>query len=159
MQRSSGRGVMAGIVGGLVGSIALRGWMTAAGAARGLGVSPDQGGPAHQVAAATVRKVSGRKLGETGRAMGGELTHYLFGAVTGALYGAIAERYAWTTAGYGLVFGTGVFLAADESSMPALGLVPWPWQESAESQAEHLAAHLVFGVVTEMTRRAVRERF
>ena len=151
------KGVVAGAIAGLVGSVALRLWTTAFSKIHADTYLPDPNGPAHQVGALVAEKFTQRPLSLRGRLLAGELTHYAFGAVNGAIYGALAERYPWTTSGDGLLFGTGVFLAADESSMPALGLVPPPWRETPAAQLEHLAAHLVFGVVTEVTRAALRQ--
>lgn len=155
--RSFGRGVLAGVAGGLAGSVALRVWMTAMSRVHAGTTAPDQNGPAHQVAALVVGELTGKPLTGRQRFLAGEVTHYLFGAVTGAIYGGLAEYQPWVTAGSGLLFGTGVFLAADESSMPLLGLIPPPWKETPAAQAEHWAAHLVFGVVGEMARRGLRE--
>lgn len=91
------------------------------------------------------------------RVIAGEIVHYAFGAITGGIYGGLAEYQPWTTAGAGLVFGTGVFLAADKTSMPWLGLIPPPWTETPAAQLEHWAAHLVFGVAGELTRRVLRQ--
>ena len=158
MGRDVGKGILAGVIGGLVGSVALRVWMTARSRHHAETMVPDQNGPAHQVAALVVGKVSGRELAGNERLVAGEIVHYLFGALTGGIYGAIAEYQPWTTAGGGVLFGTGVFVAADESSMPLLGLVPPPWTETLAAQAEHWAAHLVFGVAGEATRKLVRGR-
>ena len=156
MSRSLGKGVLAGVVGGLVGSVALRGWMTAMSYRHKRTVMPDQGGPAHRVAALIVTKVTGKPLTARQQFLGGEIVHYAFGLVNGGFYGGLAEYQPWTTAGTGALFGTGVFLAADESSMPLLGLCPPPWTETPAAQLEHWAAHLVFGVISEVTRREVR---
>ena len=87
--------------------------------------------------------------------LGGEIVHYAFGAVVGGIYGGLAEYQPWVLSGYGLLFGVGVFVAADETSMPALGLTNKPWDETIAAQVEHLAAHLVFGVASEAARRLV----
>lgn len=157
MNRSLGRGILAGIAGGLAGSVALRVWMTAMSRVHAGTIVPDQNGPAHQVAALVTTGLTGRPLTGRQRLVAGEMTHYVFGAVTGAIYGGLAEYQPWVTAGAGLLFGTGVFFAADESSMPLLGLIPPPWEETPTAQAEHWAAHLVFGVAGEMTRQKARE--
>ena len=157
MSRSIGKGILAGIIGGVVGSVALRVWTTAATYARGRTIVPDQGGPAHQVGALVVKGLTGKEPAGRQRVLVGEIVHYAFGAFSGGIYGAVAEVQPWTTAGAGLLFGTGVFVAADESSMPLLGLIPPPWEETAAAQMEHWAAHLLFGVVGELTRRRVRQ--
>lgn len=155
--RSLPKGLLAGAVAGLVGSVALRLWTTAFSKLHANTYLPDPNGPAHQVGAFVAEKFTRHPLTPGARLLAGEITHYIFGAVNGAIYGALAERYLWTTAGQGLLFGTGVFLAADESSMPALGLIPPPWRETSAAQLEHLAAHLVFGITTELTRNALRK--
>ena len=156
--KSAGRAVLAGVVGGLVGSLAMKGYIVAARRLHGDRSSPafDQGGPSHQVAELAFRGVAGRSLTPAERVVGGEVVHYAFGAFVGAIYGGLAEYQPWVLAGYGLLFGVGVFVAADESSMPALGLTNKPWDETLGAQAEHLGAHLVFGVVSEAVRKPVR---
>ena len=156
MGRNVGKGILAGAIGGLVGSVVLRGWTGVSGRMHGGTGKPDLNGPAHRVGALVAEEVTGEELTDSGRMAVGEVVHYAFGAVVGAVYGGLAEVWPWTTAGVGVLFGTGVFVAADESSMPMLGLVKAPWQEGVGDQAEHWAAHVVFGVATELTRRAVR---
>lgn len=155
-----GRGIMAGAVAGLIGSAVLKLYMLGA---RSLHegrwqTQLDGNGPAHRVADLAARKLTGSGLTPRGRVLGGELVHYAFGAVVGGIYGGLAEYAPWTTAGTGALFGSGVFLAADESSMPALGLSNLPWRETPAAQTEHLLAHLAFGVATELSRRAIRGR-
>ena len=157
MNKSVGRAILAGVVGGLVGSVVLRGWMTAMSRVHAGTAVPDQNGPAHQVAAMVMTTLTGKPMTERERFIAGEVVHYLFGAFSGAIYGGIAEYQPWVTAGAGVLFGTGVFLAADESSMPLLKLVPPPWEETPAAQLEHWAAHLVFGVTGEFVRRGARE--
>ena len=155
--RSIRKGIAAGIVGGLVGSVALRAWMTCMSYRHRHTMLPDQNGPAHQVGAIVAGKLTGKILGGRPRMIAGEIVHYAFGAFTGGIYGALVEYQPWATAGAGLLFGTGVFLAADESSMPLLHLIPPPWTETPAAQLEHWAAHLVFGVASELTRRNFRQ--
>ena len=149
--------MVAGIAGGLLGSLAMKEAIVAVRMARGGDRTLDQTGPSHQVADLLSRKVTGKALEGRQLAIGGELMHYAFGVFVGGIYGGLSEHWRWTRGGAGCIFGTGVFLAADESSMPALGLVKKPWEESAAAQAEHLAIHLVFGVAAEAGRAAVRK--
>lgn len=156
MKADVGKGIMAGVIGGLVGSMALRAWMTLMSQVQKDTIIPDQNGPAHQVAAIVAYQFTGEQLSGSRRLLAGEAVHYAFGAVTGGIYGALAEYQPWTTGAAGTLFGTGVFLAADESSMPLLGLVPPPWTESKAAQLDHWVAHLIFGAVTEVSRRSLR---
>lgn len=162
--KSVGRGIVAGIVGGLVGSVFLKAAIVGArklhtGSAQ-TGNPPadfDTRGPAHQVAELAFHQATGRSLTPQQRIVAGEIVHYAFGAVSGAIYGGVAEYLEWATWGEGLLFGTAVFIAADESSMPALGLVPWPWEESLPAQLEHWAVHLAFGLSAEWARKQTRQ--
>ncbi len=83
--------------------------------------------------------------------------HYAFGASIGGAYGAAAEKLPQVTTGFGLPFGTAVFVGADEVAVPALGLASQP--PSTTKVQDHiysLASHLVYGATTELVRRGVR---
>ncbi|MBI3654371.1 MAG: DUF1440 domain-containing protein [Acidobacteria bacterium] len=87
----------------------------------------------------------------------GEAVHYAMGAASGALYGGLAELMPQVTLGLGLPFGTAVWLVADEVLVPALGLAKAPTQYPLSTHASALASHFVYGVATDVVRRAVRE--
>jgi uncharacterized membrane protein YagU involved in acid resistance len=55
-----------------------------------------------------------------------------------------------------MTFGAALFVAADEIVVPALGLSPQPTESSISSHLYGLAAHLVYGVTTEVVRRGLR---
>jgi len=97
--------------------------------------------------------VTGQHLTKQGKQKGGPIVHYAFGALMGALYGALAELSETSTSGAGTAFGTGLFIAADEIMVPALGLSKPPTQQPVSDQLTHYAAHLVYGTTTEMVRR------
>ncbi len=155
--RSVWRGVLAGSVGGLLGSLVMKAWIvgmrraqTGAG-----GMELDQSGPAHQVAEMAAQKATGTSFSQRGRAAGGEMVHYAFGALVGGFYGGLGESWTWVRWGGGTLFGTGVFLAADEFSLPLLNLGNKPSDETLEAQAQHWLAHVAFGVSTELARRVL----
>lgn len=122
-------------------------------------------GPRHGPDDATVeaadrisRHVTGHGLTVEERAVAGPAMHYLFGAVAGAAYGALAEWEPRVTAGAGLPFGVAVWLAADEIALPLLGLTPSPGDSPPRRHLLSLSAHSVYGVTTEAIRRALRGR-
>ena len=84
------------------------------------------------------------------------MVHYLFGTVMGALYGGLAEYAPLSALGVGTVFGSALFLGADELTLPLLGLSKPPAEEPAGPQLDHWAAHLVYGATTELVRRGLR---
>jgi len=95
-------------------------------------------------------------LSRDGRVVGGELVHYLFSAAVGGFYGGLGESWTWIRWGAGTLFGTGVFVAADELSLPALRLGNKPTDETLEAQTQHWLAHIAFGISTELGRRFFR---
>jgi Protein of unknown function (DUF1440) len=108
-------------------------------------------------AQAIARYILGRRLTRHELRVAAPLSHYLFGAAMGAVYGAYAQRRQSPTSGAG--FGTAVWLAADEIAMPLLGLSHSTARRPLEMHLQSLVAHLVFGAATEMTRRSLQAYF
>jgi uncharacterized membrane protein YagU involved in acid resistance len=67
----------------------------------------------------------------------------------------LAETVPPASAGYGAVYGSAVWLGADEIAVPALGLSGPPTQTQVIGHVQALAAHVVYGVTTDLTRRAL----
>ena len=79
------------------------------------------------------------------------------GATSGLIYGAAAEIAPMTTVGLGLPFGAAVWLVADDVVVPAFGLSKSPTQYPFSTHAYALSSHLVYGLTTDLVRRAVRD--
>ncbi|MGI8917829.1 MAG: DUF1440 domain-containing protein [Pyrinomonadaceae bacterium] len=176
------KGLAAGAAGGLVASVVMnqfQSWLggTIAGTERWHGAqslqqgSPDHGAarelkergsedPADDAAMRLANVVSegvlDRGLSKHEKDAAGTAVHYVFGATTGAWYGAAAEAFPVVTAGGGLAFGGLVWLTADEGVVPALGLSKSPTEYPLQIHAYAFASHLVYGLTTELVRRAVR---
>ena len=86
----------------------------------------------------------------------GPTVHYAFGTITGGLYGAAAELAPIIRSGAGLPFGAVFWLAADEAAVPALGLSKPPTEYPLSTHASALASHFVYGLTTDIVRRAIR---
>ena len=86
----------------------------------------------------------------------GAIAHYAMGVTSGAIYGAMAEVMPVATAGEGLPFGAAVWLIADEAIVPAAGLSRKPTDYPLSIHVYSFASHLVYGLTTELVRRAVR---
>jgi putative membrane protein len=113
-----------------------------------------EGQNSNEIAAQTVATaVLGRRLDRDELAVGAALVHFTFGAAAGALYGALAHRHPRYAVGIG--FGLGVWLLADEIAMPLLGLSDSTLRRPAEKRLQSIAAHIVFGMTAESTRRAL----
>ncbi len=155
------KGVVAGVAGGLLASFLMEQFQAAWGAAaeamqdkKRPGIEPQ---PATvQAANAISEKIAGRKVPEDYQSAAGEAVHYGMGAGSAAVYGILAEVVPMVTAGDGLVFGTGVWLLADELAVPAAGLSKSPKEIPLTTHIYALASHWVYGWITETVRRAVR---
>jgi hypothetical protein len=80
------------------------------------------------------------------------LMHYGYSAAAGAGYAILASRYQGIRAGWGMAYGAVMWLAADELGVTLTGLSD-PRSKTKASHGVALAAHLLFGSVTEISRR------
>lgn len=169
------KGAAAGVVAGLVGSFVMTQFQTLVGkltegapeensqhsSDRGAGESAedkgDDGDDATVKAAARLsRGLFHHELDGEEKKVAGPAVHYAMGAVSGAVYGAAAELAPAVSWGVGLPFGAAVWLTADEVAVPALGLSEAPTEYPASVHAQALAAHLVYGLVTDLVLRGLR---
>jgi uncharacterized membrane protein YagU involved in acid resistance len=110
-----------------------------------------------RVAIAVSEGVFHRRLTRHEKEIAGAASHYVMSGASGGIYGAVAEKMPVASVGAGLPFGAAVWLIADEVVVPALGLSKRPTQFPLSIHAYALASHLVYGLATEMGRRAVRK--
>jgi uncharacterized membrane protein YagU involved in acid resistance len=149
------RGVIAGLVGGLIAA----GAMSLVHKALGRQENP----PAQQQDDATVkvadgitRSLLGRPIPEDSKPLAANVVHYAFGAGVGAVYGGIAELVPRITVLVGVPFGLAVWLGAHVITVPALGLAEPPTRQPRAKEGLELLLHVVYGAVTETVRRLVR---
>ena len=163
------RGVLAGIAGGLVASWVMNEFSTTVGQKisetvetpeekQELKEQSDGEDATMKMADKIVETVTGgQHLTHEQREVGGPIVHYTMGAISGAIYGGLAEYCDATKAGFGTTFGAVLFATADVFGVPAMGVGKWPDQYPVSSLANPLATHLVYGFTTELVRRVVRE--
>jgi len=126
----------------------------AAAARRGGAVSSD---PAPvKVAAAATSTLSGDRLTKARKEPAGRIVHYLFGAGSAILYGALAEVAPVVTLGFGSLFGVAVWVFADNLLLWAIGLSKRPTAYPLSTHVYSLASHVVYGVAVEAVRQLVR---
>ena len=152
--RSVWRGVLAGLVGGVLAA----GAMSLAHQALPKPSAPAGEGDDATVKAAdgVMRRVAGRPLPEDKKPLASQLVHYAFGGGVGALYGGVAELVPRVTTGLGVPFGLAVWLGAHVITVPALGLAASPAQRPLAKEAPELGLHVVYGAVAELVRRGLR---
>ncbi len=163
--RSVWKGMAAGLAGGVAASWAMDQFqelLSKAQSSQSRSGNGNQGSQQHQEEPATVkaaervsRAAFDHELTPAEKKPAGQAAHYAMGAVSGAVYGAVAEFAPATTTGFGLTFGTALWLVADEAAVPALGLSKPSVQSPASTHASAWASHLVYGVTTDAIRRAV----
>ena len=176
------KGIAAGVAGGLAGSLVMNQFQALWGKLMENEERPhgaqslQQGSPEHGIG----RELAERGVDEpddnaavrTGNAVGefvldhhltkseketaGAVAHYAMGVTSGAIYGAVAEMMPAATAAEGLPFGAAVWLIADEGIVPAAGLSRKSTDYPLSIHAYAFASHLVYGLTTELVRRAVR---
>ncbi len=126
------RGALAGAIAGLVGAYAMERfqalWSDTAERAR-----PKQNASAAKDEPTTVKAaerlaetVLHTELPEEVKPVAGEAVHYGMGALSGAIYGAVAEMLPFARAGNGLLFGAVLWWVADNMAVPAVGLSKMP---------------------------------
>ena len=116
----------------------------------------EDGEPATMKAVERLSTLVGRPMTKEQRHAAAPLVHYAFGAVVGAAYGATVEYNRAAGIGAGIPFGTFVFVTADETAVPALRLSKPPTEYPLQTHLYALASHAVYGLTTEMVRRAAR---
>jgi len=168
-QKSVLKGVIAGMVGGLAAAWVMNEFMAGPGQTLQQAVQSDEENwrqQAHspapkedatmKAADAIVHTSTGEHLSRAEKEKAGPVVHYAFGALTGGLYGGLAEYSGMVRSGFGTGFGGALFSTADLLAVPALKLGAWPGDQPASAQASPFAAHVVYGVTTELVRRMVR---
>jgi putative membrane protein len=168
-QKSVVRGILAGMAGGLVAAWVMNQFMAGPGQKLQQAVQSDEENREQQAhssepredatmktAEAIVHTTTGDHLSRAEKEKGGPIVHYAFGALTGGLYGGLAEYSSKVTSGFGTSFGGVLFSTADLLAVPALNLAPSPSDQPASALATPFAAHVVFGATTEFVRRILR---
>ena len=175
-----GRGVLAGIAGGLVASWVMNVFIEGAGPKITHAVehlhgekrdeakddlhdqaAHDQEEPKEDATmkaadAIVATATGGRHLSFEEKQKGGPVVHYAFGALMGGVYGALAEYSPAVRAGFGTGFGSALFAGADMIAVPALRLSGSSVDAPVSTLATPFTAHLVYGAITETVRRVVR---
>lgn len=102
------------------------------------------------------RKTRGREPDKQTRMELANRLHWAQGMAMGGLYGLFRgdRREGMDLAG-GLLFGAGVWLAADELAVPLLGLSRGPTAHDPAEHLQGLGAHLVYGAATSIAAQAL----
>lgn len=153
------KGAVIGAAGGLAGALAMNLfhslWSRVSSMLEAGAESSGGGEPATVKAARRAAHAFGRELPSGRKETASNAVHYAMGAAMGAIVGAADELSPALRRTGGLLPGAGVWLVADETLVPALGLSKPPWTFGAETHLRSLGAHLVFGTTVEAVRRVL----
>jgi uncharacterized membrane protein YagU involved in acid resistance len=134
------RRLLAGALGGAVGSLAIKAVVRFC--------DPNAFGLSSQTDAKAARALFGQDLKGKRAEQAGAAIHYAFGILTGAAYAAAIDRYPSIGTGRGTAFGGTLWLLGDELAVSATRLEN-PRAANARSHLSALAAHLVYGMIVD----------
>jgi putative membrane protein len=158
------KGVLAGLIGGLVASWTMNQVFTIWSKINEDKQQPEQSakkGEASDPATLTLAKKLSRELLQReipdDKVQAAEAAvHYGFGTVMGAVYGGLSEYLPQTKAGFGSAYAMALFMTVDEIAVPLAGLSGKANEVPASSHVLGLTSHLVYGVTAELVRRGTR---
>lgn len=170
------KGVIAGAIGGFVASWAMNQAHGLAGnIAKLTSQEEDNGEPAREssegenpeheeevpatvkTATAISRRILKTELSDEQKKAAGSLVHYGYGTAMGAVYGGICEFLPKAGLAAGIPFGAVLWLIGDEIGVPLMGFSKPPTQIPASVHADALAAHAIYGLAADGTRRIIRD--
>jgi hypothetical protein len=119
------------------------------------GLSDWDGAPAPAlVGKRIVERMTGRDLGPSHARAVNNVMHWAYGMVNGAQYAVVSRRLRGSRLRDGLAFGATVW-GAGYVILPVLKLYEPIWHYDAKTLANDLGAHLVYGLTTAGSARAL----
>ncbi|MBV8437228.1 MAG: DUF1440 domain-containing protein [Silvibacterium sp.] len=146
-QRSVLKGAAAGLIGGLAGA-------GAKALAEQLFPPRTKGQTPPSVALA--EQVAGHPLPPAEKQAAMQTIHWGFGAVAGAVYGAMVELEPSLGAWRGAAFGLSLNKITHETVLPRMGLAAPKEQQPSQERISEWVTHAVYGIFTDAVRRIVR---
>jgi putative membrane protein len=146
-KRSIAKGVLAGFIGGLAGSGAKI-------IAEKLFPPRVEGQTPPPVVFA--EQVAGHTLPDKERELALQGIHFIFGALAGAVYGALVEVEPSLGAWRGAAFGITLNRLTHEAILPKMGLAAPTSRQPTQERISEWVTHATYGIATDTVRRAVR---
>lgn len=149
---NTSRGILAGFVGGLVGTA------VKAGVERFLEVRKiDQRSAQIKVMDKFSTKLLGSPIKLENEGVVEQLVNLPLGATVGAIYGYGKRDSSDANMVDGAILGATTWASTHETSLPLMGLEKSPDKVPFRTQAHELIAHVIFGVTTEVVRAYVND--
>jgi putative membrane protein len=147
-KRSLAKGLLAGLIGGLVATPAKT---------MAEKIYPPRMHGEPEPLEVLAEKIAGHELAVIEKKQKADSIRWGFGALAGAAYGAVVEYYPAATSKDGAAFGMALSSLTHGTALPAMGLSAAPEEQTTRERTSEIATHVVYGVVTETVRRAVRK--
>ncbi len=150
------KSVGAGLLGGLAGAYAMNQFQAVVKAVSSSeGESREASGDDATVKAAKAisKAAFQHELQDSEKQWAGPAVHYSTGAIAGIIYGALAQSISTACWCAGTLYGTAVWLGADEVAVPMLGLSGPASETPLSGHVNALASHWVYGLVTFTVRK------
>jgi putative membrane protein len=103
-------------------------------------------------------QVAGHPLPPAEKQAAMQTIHWGFGAIAGAVYGAIVEVEPSLAAWRGAAFGLTLNKITHESVLPRMGLSAPREEQPTQERISEWVTHAVYGIFTDAVRRIVRPR-
>lgn len=150
---AAGRGLMAGIIGGLAGT-AVKSLVEHFLPVREI----EQRSAQIKIVDDLSTKITGSPISIQNEALAEQLVNFPMGASLGAAYGYGKRDNAELKLKDGIILGSSTWITTHEASLPILGLEPKPTDVPLKMQMNELFAHVLFGLTTELVRSAVLKK-
>ena len=124
---------------------------------RTLTQAPGPEGLAEQFAFKVASGVFGRVL-SSGARLAGRVTHAVYGAAWGMLYGLLQASYPRPPVAFGAIYGFLVWLIGPAFLVPAMRLMGRPSEEPVGRTAALIAGHLAYGVALATAFEALQRK-
>jgi putative membrane protein len=154
-ERNPWIGMAAGLIGGIAGSVAIGQFSHIWAKATKSDLEKKGMESTVKAAEAISKGVLDKPLPEKDKERAASAVHFGFGGAMGALYGASAALEPKFAGAVGVPFGASVYLGAHAAAVPALGLGEPVTRSRFSDEAGEFLGHLVYGLVTDLTRRGV----
>lgn len=102
------------------------------------------------------KQAAGHPLSPTEEQTAMHSIHWAFGALAGAVYGAVVEYEPSVGAWKGAAFGITLNKMTHETLLPKMGLSAPTGQQPARERISEWVSHAAYGVATDSVRRLVR---
>ncbi len=149
---SFSKALVAGLVGGLAGSVAKV-------AGEKLFPPRTEGQqPPPKIIVERTAEAAGVPLSPAAKKPLAEASHWLFGIAAGGVYSVVAEYQPKATAWRGAVFGLTLNRLMHQGVLPYTGVVAPVKDQPAQERVSEWVTHVLYGFTTEMVRGTVRKR-